>query len=75
MPKATKQLTLDGKEVSKPAKTDGKDKLKTDVIIGIKPEFVEMIVERTKNHEFRKYEMKEAKRLWFYESMPTSALT
>ncbi|KAJ3526908.1 hypothetical protein NM688_g8199 [Phlebia brevispora] len=48
----------------------------TDTILTIKPEFAGLIAKREKNHEFRKYELRETvKRLWLYETAPTSAIT
>ncbi|KAI0629704.1 hypothetical protein C8Q77DRAFT_1065714 [Trametes polyzona] len=48
----------------------------TDVLLSIKPEFTKLISERKKNHEYRKYKLKDSVvRLWLYETAPTSAIT
>lgn len=48
----------------------------TDAILSIKPEFTQLISKRRKNHEYRKYKLKESvTRLWLYETAPTSAIT
>ena len=47
-----------------------------DAILCIKPEFTKLIAERKKNHEYRKYKLKDSvKHLWLYETAPTSAIT
>ncbi|KAI5477558.1 hypothetical protein MNV49_006146 [Pseudohyphozyma bogoriensis] len=52
------------------------EKLETDVLLCIKPEFMDLIASRKKNHEFRKYRLKETvERLWFYQTAPVSAIT
>lgn len=54
----------------------GVARVQTDVILCIKPEFVRLIVKGDKNHEFRKYKLKDSvRRLWFYETAPTSSIT
>ena len=41
----------------------------TDVLLSIKPVHLANIVSRQKNHEYRKYRLRdEATRLWFYET-------
>ena len=46
-----------------------------DIIISIHPQHVENIVNRTKNHEFRKYLLPSSvKRLWIYETSPASSI-
>jgi predicted transcriptional regulator len=47
----------------------------TDAILAIKPIFVKLIVERKKNHEFRKYLLEDAERLWLYQTAPVSKIT
>ncbi|PGG95082.1 hypothetical protein AJ80_10024 [Polytolypa hystricis UAMH7299] len=44
-------------------------------ILAIKPDFVKLIVQSAKNHEFRKYKLAEVQRLWLYESSPISQIT
>jgi predicted transcriptional regulator len=39
---------------------------KTDIVISIKPQFMNLIVDRTKNHEFRKYLIPaKVERMWY----------
>ncbi|CDO72591.1 hypothetical protein BN946_scf184985.g10 [Trametes cinnabarina] len=58
------------------AKAGDEDRVLTDVVLSIKPEFTKLISERKKNHEYRKYKLKESvDRLWLYETAPTSAIT
>src|SRR5271154_4356118 len=41
----------------------------TDMVLYIKPEFVSLILNKTKNHEFRKYCLDDSvKRLWLFEN-------
>src|ERR1700677_3387160 len=41
----------------------------TDVVLYIKPEFVPLILNKTKNHEFRNYRLDDSvKRLWLFEN-------
>src|ERR1700677_2969508 len=41
----------------------------TDVALYIKPEFIPLILDKTKNHEFRKYRLNNSvKRLWLFEN-------
>ncbi|KIJ38612.1 hypothetical protein M422DRAFT_33204 [Sphaerobolus stellatus SS14] len=71
------QLTLTGKPVSATSGKGGATKrVYTDVVLTIKPEFVKLLAERTKNHEYRKYKLRETvERVWLYETAPTMALT
>ncbi len=82
------QRTLDGKvasassskAASKPSKSKSKSKgpprVYTDAILTIQPKFADLILKKEKNHEFRKYHLREGVvRLWLYETAPTSALT
>jgi len=49
--------------------------LETDIILAIKPEFVEAIRTQEKNHEYRKYEIKPTvTRFWLYETEPINAI-
>ncbi|KAI9854266.1 MAG: hypothetical protein M1813_001306 [Trichoglossum hirsutum] len=50
-------------------------KVRTDVILSIKPEFAELIAQRAKNYEYRKYKLAGVERIWLYETAPTSKLT
>ncbi|KAI0330450.1 hypothetical protein GY45DRAFT_1251000 [Cubamyces sp. BRFM 1775] len=60
----------------KAKKAGDEDRAETDVLLSIKPEFTKLISERKKNHEYRKYKLKESvERLWLYETAPTSAIT
>ncbi|PPQ73746.1 hypothetical protein CVT26_011866 [Gymnopilus dilepis] len=50
-------------------------KAKTDILISIKPVFMNAIVQREKNHEFRKYLIShEVQRMWLYVSSPDQTL-
>src|ERR1700751_5929281 len=84
--KHTRQLTLTGKPAvssapstsssssSKPKKL-APDRVDTDAILSIKPEFADLIANRKKNHEYRKYRMRDTlKRIWLLETAPSSAL-
>ncbi|ESK94002.1 hypothetical protein Moror_12896 [Moniliophthora roreri MCA 2997] len=58
------------------SKKDSIERLDTDVILCIKPEFVKLISTREKNYEYRKYKLRSSlERLWLYETAPTSAIT
>ena len=46
-----------------------------DAIIAIKPHFVQLIAQRKKNHECRKYKLASVQRLWLYETAPKSMIT
>ena len=57
-------------------KAGSKGRVYSDVVLTIKPEFVKLLAARTKNHEYRKYKLREAvERLWLYETAPTMAIT
>lgn len=63
---------------SKPAKPPKPkiDRVNTDVLLSIKPESVAKIKTRKKNHEFRKYQLKNSVvRLWLYQSARISKIT
>ncbi|KAI0097776.1 hypothetical protein GGR51DRAFT_552922 [Nemania sp. FL0031] len=45
------------------------DRILTDVLLAIKPEYLANIASQIKNHEYRKYRLpKGVERLWFYET-------
>ncbi|KAH7195432.1 cytochrome P450 [Fusarium oxysporum] len=45
------------------------ERVETDVLLAIKPEHLENITSREKNHEYRKYRLKDGvSRLWLYET-------
>ncbi|KAH7154461.1 hypothetical protein DER46DRAFT_395993 [Fusarium sp. MPI-SDFR-AT-0072] len=45
------------------------DRVETDVLLAIKPEHLANIISREKNHECRKYRLKDGvSRLWLYET-------
>ena len=75
--KATRQLTLTGKPY--PTASRGKAKVErvyTDAILCINPEFSQLIESREKNHEYRVYKLRPTVvRLWLYETAPTLAIT
>ncbi|KAK3953965.1 hypothetical protein QBC32DRAFT_337642 [Pseudoneurospora amorphoporcata] len=58
------------KSKSKSSNDDDEDhRIKTDVLIAIKPTHLANIVSRKKNYEYRKYRLKdEVVRLWLYET-------
>lgn len=60
-----------------PSKSKSKvERVFTDTILCIKPEFSQLIASREKNHEYRNYQLRSTVvRLWFYETAPTSAIT
>jgi hypothetical protein len=82
-----KQTTLDGKQAQAKVHSSTKsrkervsdtsnERVFTDVLLTIKPEFAKMILKREKNYEFRNYQLRPTvERLWLYESAPTSAIT
>ncbi|KAH9856726.1 hypothetical protein C2E23DRAFT_453402 [Lenzites betulinus] len=58
------------------SKAVDEDRVMTDVLLSIKPEFTKLISQQKKNHEYRKYKLKDSVvRLWLYETAPTSAIT
>ena len=66
----------DNPATQKKKRKSKEDRVYTDTILTIKPEFAQMIEKREKNHEYRKYELRDTvERLWLYETAPTSALT
>ncbi|KAF9535307.1 hypothetical protein CPB83DRAFT_841546 [Crepidotus variabilis] len=77
---ATHQLTLTGKpapvaKVSSSSKTSSPDRVYTDAILAIRPEFVKLIASREKNHEYRAYKMRDTvERIWLYETAPGSSI-
>lgn len=56
-------------------KAGDENRVSTDAILAIKPEFTKLIVARKKNHEFRNYKLETVTRFWLYETAPTSAIT
>ncbi|THH32897.1 hypothetical protein EUX98_g1266 [Antrodiella citrinella] len=80
-PKKKTSNEHDATKPDKPAKTrktpkDKPDRVYTDTVMTIKPQFAEMIANREKNYEYRKYELRETvERLWLYETAPTSCIT
>ncbi|CUS15375.1 unnamed protein product, partial [Tuber aestivum] len=80
----TRQLTLSGEVANvTPPSSSSKSRSKSSVdrsyanaILPIKPEFVELIAERKKNYEYRKYHLKDTvTRIWLYTTAPTSAIS
>ncbi|KAJ4128867.1 hypothetical protein NW768_007389 [Fusarium equiseti] len=54
--------------MSENSKSDA-ESIKTDVLLAIKHEHLANIISRKKNHEYRKYRLKDGVcRLWFYET-------
>ncbi|KAF2801559.1 uncharacterized protein BDZ99DRAFT_469562 [Mytilinidion resinicola] len=54
---------------SKSAVPTGSDRVLTDVLLAIKPVHLANIASRQKNHEYRKYRLRDAvTRLWLYET-------
>ncbi|KAF5981287.1 pua protein [Fusarium bulbicola] len=52
-----------------PSKTRA-ERVQTDVLLAIKPEHLANIISREKNHEYRKYRLKDGvSRLWLYETV------
>ncbi len=91
-PMSDEPVALDAPDASKPrrvalpppakstpkakSKAVKEDRVLTDVLLSIKPEFTKLISERKKNHEYRKYKLQDTVvRLWLYETAPTSAIT
>jgi len=78
---ATRQLTLTGKPAplvasSSKSSKSSVERVYTDAILCIKPEFMDLIVSQEKNHEYRGYRMRDTvERIWLYVTAPTSALT
>jgi hypothetical protein len=49
---------------------------RSDILISVQPQHLANIVSRRKNHEFRKDLLPDSvKRMWIYETRPTSAVT
>jgi hypothetical protein len=50
-------------------KAGSEDRVETDVLMAIKPEHLANIATQKKNHEYRKYRLRDGvERLWFYET-------
>lgn len=80
----TRQLTLTGElasvaplpSSSKSRSKSSIDRIYTDAILSIKPEFMELIAEQKKNHEYRKYKMRDTvTQIWLYTTAPISAIS
>ena len=80
----TRQLILTGELASvTPSSSSSKSRSKssieriyTDAILAIKPEFVELIAEQKKNHEYRKYKIRDTvTQIWLYTTAPMSAIS
>lgn len=64
-----------GSTRSRPSKSSSSATSKADILISIKPVYMNYIVERTKNHEFRKYLISNTvQRMWLYVSSPDQTL-
>lgn len=49
--------------------------MNSEIVISIKPQFAQLIVERKKNHEFRKYKAKNnITKMWIYVTTPIAEL-
>ncbi|KAI0698314.1 hypothetical protein C8T65DRAFT_660889 [Cerioporus squamosus] len=57
------------------SKAGDENRVSTDAILSIKPEFTQLIAARKKNYEYRKYKLETVTRFWLYETAPTSAIT
>ncbi|KXX73500.1 hypothetical protein MMYC01_209965 [Madurella mycetomatis] len=54
---------------AKPKPSSGSDRVETDVLLAIKPVHLANIASQQKNHEYRKYCLRDGvTRLWFYET-------
>lgn len=78
--KKLRQTTLTGRTAStttsKKSKKEGPERVYTDAILTIKPQWADLIEKREKNHEFRKYELRSTvERIWLYTTAPISAIT
>ncbi|KAN0074850.1 hypothetical protein V8E54_007461 [Elaphomyces granulatus] len=51
------------------------DRISHRAILAIKPEFVKLIAQREKNHEYRNYKLTNVTRLLLYETAPKSMIT
>jgi len=77
----TRQLTLTGElasvtPLSKSRSRSSIERIYTDAILSIKPEFIELIAAREKNHEYRGYKMRDTViQIWLYTTTPISAIT
>ena len=61
--------TAPAKTKTKTAKTKAEDRVESDVLMAIKPEHLNNIARQKKNHEYRKYRLRDGvERLWFYET-------
>ena len=82
---ATRQLTLTGKlapmasSSSKSSSRKSKsstERVYTDVLLSIRPEFTDLIAKREKNYEYRAYKLRDTVvRIWLYTVAPIGAIT
>src|ERR1700675_1572445 len=48
----------------------------TDIVVYIKPEFIALIIDRSKNHEYRKYRLEESiEHMWLLETGPNGKIS
>ncbi|KAI1121696.1 hypothetical protein F5Y10DRAFT_282278 [Nemania abortiva] len=52
-----------------------KRQVRTDMILAMNDPYMQQIIDGTKTYEFRKYDMVGIKRIWFYRTLPHSAIT
>lgn len=65
----TKKSPAKAKAKSPSKDRPGPDRVLTDVLLAIKSEHLANIASRKKNHEYRKYRLRDGvERLWFYET-------
>lgn len=68
--------TMEFKSIENLTEIKSVKKIVSDVVVYIKPEFIPAILDRSKNHEYRKYRLdRSVQRLWLFENAPTSAIT
>ncbi|KAM0284331.1 hypothetical protein ACHAO9_009256 [Fusarium lateritium] len=64
-----KAAPVKAKSLSKSAASPASDRVLTDVLLAIKPVHLANIVSQQKNHEYRKYRLRDGvTRLWLYET-------
>ncbi|KAJ6541818.1 hypothetical protein B0H19DRAFT_325843 [Mycena capillaripes] len=75
MPKTRSIQTRSSKTATGPPFRGADDDKKTDILISIKSPYMNNIVARSKNHEFRKYLIsRTVERMWLYVSSPDQTL-
>lgn len=75
-PEPSSSASSKSKTKSKSKSKSKSDRVYTDAVLTIKPEFMELIAKREKNHEYRKYELRDTvERIWLYVIAPVSAIT